>query len=164
MPQKIARLPEEVVNQIAAGEVVENPASIIKEIIENSLDAGAHRISMWIEGAGDLLIRVEDDGCGMSREDALLCLERHATSKIRTEQDLQNLATMGFRGEALAAIAAVSHLEIKTSDGCVGTRIQAEGGQIAARRTLRPESRDDDRGPVPLLQRAGAEEIHEIES
>ncbi len=128
MPQKIARLPEEVVNQIAAGEVVENPASMIKELIENSLDAGAHRIAVWIEGAS---IRVEDDGCGMDRADALLCLERHATSKIRTERDLHNLATMGFRGEALAAIAAVSHLEVKTADGHEGTRIQAEGGKVA---------------------------------
>lgn len=131
MSQKIARLPEEVVNQIAAGEVVENPASMIKEIIENSLDAGARRISVWIEGGGIQLIRIEDDGCGMNPEDAALCLERHATSKIRTEKDLQNLSTMGFRGEALAAIAAVSHLELMTSDGCKGTRIQAQGGRIA---------------------------------
>lgn len=127
MPQKIVRLPEEVVNQIAAGEVVENPASMIKELIENSLDAGAYKITVWIEGSW---IRVEDDGCGMNRADALLCLERHATSKIRTERDLHNLTTMGFRGEALAAIAAVSHLELKTSDGREGTRIQAEGGKI----------------------------------
>lgn len=123
MAQKIARLSEEVINQIAAGEVVENPASIVKELIENSLDAGATRIEVEIEGGGQHLIRVEDNGLGMSREDAILCLERHATSKIRKASDLFALATMGFRGEALAAIAAVSRFELKTSEGGEGTRV-----------------------------------------
>ena len=127
---RIARLPEEVINRIAAGEVVESPASIVKEMIENSLDAQATRISIWIEGGGEKLIRIEDDGCGMDREDALLSLERHATSKIRTEQDLQHLSTMGFRGEALAAIAAVSCLELNTSNGQLGTLVKGEGGRI----------------------------------
>lgn len=131
MKQKIVKLPETVINQIAAGEVVENPASIVKELIENSLDAGAKAISIEIVGGGQQLIRVEDDGCGMGREDALLCLERHATSKIRSVDDLQSLVTMGFRGEALAAVASVSQFELKTSDGS-GTRVVAEGGKILA--------------------------------
>lgn len=131
MNQKIFRLPEAVINQIAAGEVVENPASIVKELIENSLDAGAQHISVDMVSGGQQLIRIEDDGCGMSPEDAVLCLERHATSKIRTIDDLQALTTMGFRGEALAAISSVAHFELKTSDG-KGTRILAEGGRIMA--------------------------------
>lgn len=129
MAQKILRLPEAVINQIAAGEVVENPASIVKELIENSLDAGASQISVDVVAGGQQLIRIEDDGSGMSREDALLSLERHATSKIRSVEDLEALGTMGFRGEALAAISSVSHFEMKTSDGN-GTRILAEGGKI----------------------------------
>lgn len=129
MNQKILRLPPSVINQIAAGEVVENPASIVKELIENSLDAGAQRITVDIVSGGQELIRIEDDGCGMGPEDALLCLERHATSKIQTVDDLQSLATLGFRGEALAAISSVSHFELKTSDG-TGTRIVAEGGNV----------------------------------
>lgn len=130
MDQKIVKLPELVVNQIAAGEVVESPASIVKELIENSLDAGAKRINVEIVAGGHQLIRVEDDGCGMGRADALLCLERHATSKIQSIDDLSRLSTMGFRGEALAAIASVSHLELKTFDGKGGTRILAEGGKV----------------------------------
>ncbi len=131
MKQKIFRLPETVINQIAAGEVVENPASIVKELIENSLDAGAETIAIEIVSGGQQLIRIEDDGYGMGPEDAALCLERHATSKIRSVEDLQGLNTMGFRGEALAAIASVSHLELKTSDG-TATRIVAEGGKIVS--------------------------------
>lgn len=127
--QKIARLSESVINQIAAGEVVENPASIIKELIENSLDAGSTQIRVTIRGGGQILIIVEDDGCGMSQEDAILSLERHATSKIRKAEDLCTLATMGFRGEAIAAIASVSQFEIKTSDG-TGTHIKVNGGQV----------------------------------
>ncbi|MBU6383190.1 MAG: DNA mismatch repair endonuclease MutL [Verrucomicrobia bacterium] len=131
MCAKILKLPEVVINQIAAGEVVENPASIVKELIENSLDAGASRIDVEAVAGGLDLIRVVDDGCGMSREDALLCLERHATSKIQTVDDLQALTTMGFRGEALAAIASVSHFELQTSDG-KGTRILGDGGKIGS--------------------------------
>ncbi len=132
MTQRIQRLPEAVVNQIAAGEVVENPASIVKELIENSLDAGARRIEIEIQGGGQQLIRVEDDGCGMSPEDALLCLERHATSKIRAMDDLQALSTMGFRGEALAAIASVSHFELKTGNAAEATRVMSEGGKVVS--------------------------------
>ncbi len=127
---KIARLSESVINQIAAGEVVENPASIIKELLENSIDAGATQIVIRIRGGGQILIEVDDNGCGMCQEDAILSLERHATSKIRTADDLFTLSTMGFRGEAVAAIASVSLMEIKTSDGNVGTWIKAKGGTI----------------------------------
>lgn len=138
MKPKIIRLPEVVINQIAAGEVVENPASIVKELIENSLDAEAQAICVEIVGGGQQLIRIEDDGCGMSPEDALLCLERHATSKIRSVDDLQSLATLGFRGEALAAICSVSHFELKTSDG-TATRVLVEGGVI---KTVEPCARN----------------------
>lgn len=130
MAQKIVRLSESVINQIAAGEVVENPASIIKELIENSLDAGSKHISILIRGGGQLLIEIIDDGCGMSPEDAALSIERHATSKIQTAEDLSSLSTMGFRGEALAAIASVSHFELKTSDGKAGTEIRVKGGRV----------------------------------
>ncbi len=130
MSTKILRLPESVINQIAAGEVVENPASIVKELVENSLDAGAERIAVEIIQGGQQLIRVEDDGCGMGPEDAVLCLERHATSKIQKVEDLQKLSTMGFRGEALAAISAVSCFELRTAlAGEVGTRVAVEGGR-----------------------------------
>ncbi len=131
MQPKILKLSESVINQIAAGEVIENPASIVKELIENSLDAGAKRIDIEIVAGGQQLIRVEDDGCGMGPEDAILSLERHATSKIQSAEDLQTLSTMGFRGEALAAIASVSHLELRTSDGRA-TRVFAEGGKVIA--------------------------------
>ncbi|HSX27125.1 MAG TPA: DNA mismatch repair endonuclease MutL [Chlamydiales bacterium] len=132
MEKRIQRLPEALINQIAAGEVVENPASIVKELVENSLDAGATRIVVEVNGGGLQGIYVEDDGCGMGREDALLCLERHATSKIVCVEDLQALATMGFRGEALAAIASVSHFQLKTGNGNEATRVMAEGGRVSA--------------------------------
>ncbi len=130
MAQKIFLLPSDVINKIAAGEVVENPATIAKELIENSLDAGATQIEIVAEGHGTLMLKIEDNGCGMSQEDALLSIERHATSKIRTEVDLSSLTTMGFRGEALSAIASVSRFEMKTSEGGVGTRIIADGGDV----------------------------------
>jgi DNA mismatch repair protein MutL len=131
MVQKIARLTDEVINKIAAGEVVENPASIAKELIENSLDAGALHIEISIAGGGVDELIIDDDGCGMGQDDALLSLERHATSKIRSELDLFSLATMGFRGEALAAVSAVSRLEMRTSEGGTGTQIQCQGGEIS---------------------------------
>lgn len=130
MERKIARLSEIVINQIAAGEVVENPASVVKELVENSLDAQASRIEVAIHRGGLESIRIDDNGCGMSDEDALLSLERHATSKIRSSEDLFELMTMGFRGEALAAVAAISHLEMKTSLGTVGTEIKMSGGKM----------------------------------
>jgi len=100
-------LPPEVANQIAAGEVVERPASVIRELLDNAIDAGATRISVEVENGGLNSLRVTDNGCGMSPEDALLCTQRHATSKILRSEDLENITTKGFRGEALASIAAV---------------------------------------------------------
>ena len=107
-------LPENVSNQIAAGEVVQRPASIVKELVENSLDADAKRISIFLKSGGRSGISVVDDGIGMSRDDALLSLERHATSKISSEVDLHNIVTMGFRGEALPSISSVSKITLKT--------------------------------------------------
>jgi len=127
---KIAVLAPQVADQIAAGEVVERPASVVKELVENALDAGAGAIRVAIENGGKTLIRVSDDGAGMSREDAELALARHATSKIRDPADLIGVATFGFRGEALPAIASVARFELETSpDGRTGTRVGVGGGK-----------------------------------
>ena len=111
---KIGVLPDHVINHIAAGEVVERPASVVRELVDNAVDSGSRRISVYLEDGGISLIRVVDDGCGMTREDALLACERHATSKIRDVNDLDNIHTLGFRGEALSSIAAVSRLRLKS--------------------------------------------------
>ena len=128
---RIAILPSAVADQIAAGEVVERPASVAKELVENALDAGATTVELWIEDGGRTLIRVSDDGSGMDRDDAVLALARHATSKITTAGDLVGVASFGFRGEALPAICSVSQLEIDSAiaDGG-GTRVRAAGGAV----------------------------------
>jgi DNA mismatch repair protein MutL len=130
--QRIAILPETITNKIAAGEVVERPASVIKELIENSLDAGATDILVEIAAGGRRLIKITDNGHGMSREDALLSLERHATSKIRTDSDLEGILTLGFRGEALPSIASVSRFRLATREAAnlEGTEIIVEGGRV----------------------------------
>ena len=138
---RIRVLSDQVANQIAAGEVVDRPASVVKELLENALDAGATRIRVEIEAGGRRLIKVGDDGCGMSRDDALLAFERHATSKIRSSDDLLSIATLGFRGEALPSIASISRLELITrpapetsnsAPNATGTRLEIAGGKILA--------------------------------
>ncbi len=134
MQRRIRILPDHVANQIAAGEVVERPASAVKELIENSLDARANQIEIEIRAGGKTELRVADDGHGMVRDDALLAIDRHATSKIADESDLRAIRTLGFRGEALPSIAAVARFELETApaDGAEGTRIKIDGGRVVA--------------------------------
>jgi DNA mismatch repair protein MutL len=135
---KIKVLPDALANQIAAGEVVERPASVVKEVLENSLDAGARKINIEVEAGGKRLIRIVDDGEGMTRDDAILAFERHATSKLRTADDLESITTLGFRGEALPSIASVSHLFLrtKTERDVEGTEVEFNGGRLVAVRDI----------------------------
>lgn len=131
---KIRLLPEALASQVAAGEVVERPASVVKELVENSIDAGATNIEVRVQRGGIALIRVTDDGCGMNRDDALMCLERNATSKIRTKEDLAAIHTLGFRGEAIPSIASVSKFRLATRerDSLTGTEIVVNGGKVVS--------------------------------
>src|SRR6187401_477027 len=132
MADIIRLLPESIANQIAAGEVIQRPASVVKELLDNAVDAGATEINVIIKDAGKTLIHVQDNGSGMSPTDARMSLERHATSKLRTADDLFDIRTMGFRGEALASIAAIAHTEIRTrrDNDSIGTQIEIEGNEI----------------------------------
>jgi len=138
MSDIIKLLPDHVANQIAAGEVVQRPSSVVKELLENSIDSGANKISLLIKEAGRTLIQVVDNGSGMSQKDAIICFERHSTSKITNAADLFNLSTKGFRGEALASIAAISHTELITKDEAsdIGTFIRIEGNNIIQNKSI----------------------------
>jgi DNA mismatch repair protein MutL len=139
---RIHVLPSDLVNQIAAGEVVERPASVVKELVENAIDAGAKTIDVLLEHGGKKWIEVRDDGCGMSEADALLAIERHATSKIRNFDDLTRVRTLGFRGEALPSIASVSRFTLTSSDQETGAAIELQCDPLTGGRTVRPAARD----------------------
>ena len=132
MSDIIQLLPDSVANQIAAGEVIQRPASVVKELVENALDAGATEIIVHVKDAGKTLIQITDNGCGMSPTDARMSFERHATSKISSANDLFCIRTMGFRGEALASIAAIADVELRTKrmDDEVGTFIHIMGSEL----------------------------------
>ena len=156
----VRQLAENIVNRIAAGEVVERPASVVKELIENALDAGARRIEIVTDGGGRRLIRVTDDGAGMTRADLALAVERHATSKL-PDDDLLAIATLGFRGEALPSIGAVARLTITTRHASEPNAwaIEVDAGEKSAREAGRAQRRHARRGARPVLRDAGAAEI-----
>ena len=132
MSDIIQLLPDSVANQIAAGEVIQRPASVVKELVENALDSGATEITIHIKDAGKTLVQVTDNGCGMSPTDARMAFERHATSKISKANDLFSIRTMGFRGEALASIAAIADVELRTkrTEDEIGTFIRVVGSEV----------------------------------
>src|SRR3954469_16192586 len=131
-PPVIRQLPEGLANQIAAGEVIERPAAVVKELAENSLDAGATRIVVRCEDGGRRLVEVEDDGCGMRPDDLRLALSRHATSKLATSEDLFRIGTLGFRGEALASVGSIAQVELQSRppDQVSGAEVTYKGGQL----------------------------------
>jgi DNA mismatch repair protein MutL len=141
MADIINLLPEYLANQIAAGEVVQRPASVVKELMENAVDAGSTNIQLIVKEAGKTLIQVVDNGTGMSETDARMSFERHATSKIKSTEDLFRIRTMGFRGEALASIAAVAQVELKTKkkEADLGSRLVIEGSEVIGQEPVREE-------------------------
>ena len=147
---RIQILPSELVNQIAAGEVIERPASVVKELIENAIDAGAQSIEVLLENGGKKRIEIRDDGSGMSRDDAVLALERHATSKIRQFDDLTRVRTLGFRGEALPSIASVSRFSLVSFDGASDSAVEIECDPMTGERSVRPAARD--RGTTVIVR------------
>src|SRR5437868_12900399 len=138
MSDIIQLLPDSVANQIAAGEVIQRPASAVKELLENAVDAGSTHIQLIIKDSGKTLIQIIDNGCGMSITDARMCFERHATSKIRKAEDLFSIRTMGFRGEAMPSIAAISQVELKTRrhEDESGTQILIEGAEVISQQPV----------------------------
>ncbi len=160
----IKRLPETVVNQIAAGEVVERPASAVKELLENAIDAQATRIDLSVERGGKDLVRVADNGTGMAPDDLVPAFQQHATSKLALADELHRVKTLGFRGEALAAIAEVSKIRCQTRqpEASEGSELLDRGGRLRTGQEVRVPHRDRDRGPQPVLQHPGAPHVPEV--
>ncbi len=163
---RIRVLSDNVANKIAAGEVVERPASVVKELIENSLDAGATDLRIEVESGGRRLIRVADNGSGMLRDDALLAFERHATSKLSDVKDLLSIATLGFRGEALPSIASVSRLllETRAAEETTGAAVEIAGGKILRCDEFSRPAGHHHHGSRSVLQRSGAQEVSALRS